>query len=374
MNLGTAERDKAVALAKGQLDPTRLFAEARRLRNERTGRTITYSRKVFIPLTTLCMDTCSYCTFAKPPGAGGEYLEPEDVLAIAKAGERFGCTEALLTLGDRPEDRWPQAAQFLERQGCGTTIEYVQKMSELIVSETSLFPHANPGLMSDEALRTLRPSNISAGMMLENISPRLMEPGMPHHNCPDKDPRARVETIKAAGRQNVPFTTGVLVGIGETTEELVDSLFALSDLQTGHIQEVIVQNFRAKADTRMRGEAEPTPDYFRRVVAVARWILGPDVNLQVPPNLSERYELLLDAGINDWGGVSPITIDWVNPEQPWPHLDQLRDRTEASGFELVARLPTYPEFLTPEWLAPAMLERARRGSDDRGYAVISIAA
>lgn len=374
MSLGTPDRAKAVAFARGDIDPVPLFEEAQRLRDERTGRTITYSRKVFIPLTTLCMDTCSYCTFAKPPGAGGEYLEPEDVLAIARAGERFGCTEALLTLGDRPEDRWPQAREFLERHGCGSTIEYVQRMSELIVAETSLFPHANPGLMNDQTLRSLRSSNVSAGMMLENISPRLMEPGMPHHNCPDKEPTARVATIEAAGRQKVPFTTGVLVGIGETTEELVDSLFAIKELQVGQIQEVIVQNFRAKADTRMRREPEPTPDYVRRVVAVARWILGPEVNLQVPPNLSDHYEILLDSGINDWGGVSPITIDWVNPEQPWPHLDRLREKTEASGFELVARLPAYPEFLTPEWLSPPMLERALRSSDDNGYALISIPA
>lgn len=372
--LGTPDRDMAVAFAIGRLDPAPLFDEAQRLRNQRTGKTISYSRKVFIPLTTLCMDTCSYCTFAKPPGAGGEYLEPEDVLAVARAGERAGCTEALFTLGDRPEHRWPQAREFLERHGFRTTMEYTQAMAELVVSETSLFPHANPGLMDDDALAGLRPSNISAGLMLENISPRLMEPGMPHHNCPDKEPSARVETIRAAGRQMVPFTTGVLVGIGETPEELIDSLFALSELQEGQIQEVIVQNFRAKADTRMRKRPEPTADYFSRIVAVARWILGPNVNLQVPPNLSERYERLLAAGINDWGGVSPITIDWVNPEQPWPHLDELRRRTEEAGFELKPRLPAYPEYLTSDWVDGRLLERAVRSTDADGYALNPVLA
>jgi FO synthase len=346
-----------------------LFAEAGRLRDEGKGRTVTYSRKVFIPLTTLCNDTCTYCTFAKPPGAGGEYLDPEEVLAVARAGERHDCTEALFTLGDRPEERWPQARRFLEGRGLTTTLEYVQEMTELVAAETALFPHANPGLMSDEVLEALRPSNPSMGLMLENISPRLMEPGMPHHNCPDKAPGLRVSTIEGAGRTRVPFTTGVLVGIGEEPAEIIESLFVLADLHEtwGNIQEVIVQNFRAKADTRMRGAAEPTVDYFARAVAVARWIMGPEMNLQVPPNLTERYEVYLDAGINDWGGVSPLTIDWVNPEQPWPHLDELDARTRAAGFALERRLPVYPEFINDEWLDPGMLDKVRRVVDDRGY-------
>nr|MDP9493831.1 7,8-didemethyl-8-hydroxy-5-deazariboflavin synthase CofG [Actinomycetota bacterium] len=203
-----------------------LFGEARRLRDQAHGRTITYSRKVFIPLTTLCRDHCTYCTFAKPPGAGGTYLEPDEVLAVARAGDEAGCTEALFTLGDRPEDRWPQAMEFLAGKGVATTIEYVAEMSALVRSETSLYPHANPGLMGDSEMRLLRPTNPSMGLMLENISPRLMEPGMPHHNCPDKEPGLRVATIEAAGRNKVPFTTGILVGIGETPQEIVDSLFA----------------------------------------------------------------------------------------------------------------------------------------------------
>lgn len=363
--------DLALAYLDGEIGAAPLFAEARRLRDAGKGRTMTYSRKVFVPITTLCRDTCTYCTFAKPPGAGGEYLVPADVLAIAEAGDSRRCTEALLTLGDRPEDRWPQAREFLATQGVTTTIQYVVEMSELIVESTSLFPHANPGLLSDESLAALRPTNVSMGLMLENISARLLEPGMPHHNCPDKDPARRMATIEAAGRQKVPFTSGILVGIGENNREIVDSLVALAEAHriAGHIQEVIVQNFRAKADTRMRRSAEPTPAYFARVVAVARWFLGAEMNLQVPPNLTEAFEVYLDAGINDWGGVSPLTIDWVNPDQPWPHLDKLRARTVDAGFELKPRLPVYPEYLTSEWLDPRMLDRALAAVDDDGYAL-----
>ncbi|RPI22840.1 MAG: 7,8-didemethyl-8-hydroxy-5-deazariboflavin synthase subunit CofG, partial [Actinobacteria bacterium] len=275
MPFPSPDPELAVDFLTGRRDATPLLAEAARLRDEGHGTTVTYSRKVFIPLTTLCRDTCTYCTFAKPPGNGGEYLTPDDVLAIARAGERHACTEALLTLGDRPEERWPQAAAFLADQGCATTLEYVRRMSELIREETALFPHANPGLMTEEDLLALRPTNPSMGLMLENISPRLMEPGMPHHDCPDKDPAGRMATIEAAGRAAVPFTTGVLVGIGETPRELVDSLFAIAGVAAdGGIQEVIVQNFRAKADTLMRRSAEPTVHYMVRVVAAARWILG----------------------------------------------------------------------------------------------------
>ena len=259
----------ALEYVTGRRDPAPLMAEARRLRDEGRGRTVTYSRKVFVPLTTLCRDKCTYCTFAKPPGAGGAYLTPDDVMAIATAGESHGCTEALFTLGDRPEERWGQAREFLAGQGCETTLQYVQAMTERVVAETGVFPHANPGLMTDEDQAALRPSNPSMGLMLENISSRLMEPGMPHHDCPDKEPALRVATIEAAGRQQVQFTTGVLVGIGETPAEVVDSLFALADLQErwACIQEVIVQNFRAKDDVPMRRHAEPTVQYFARIVA-----------------------------------------------------------------------------------------------------------
>lgn len=375
MPLPSPDRDAAIAFVTGRRNAEPLFAEARRLRDAGKGRVVTYSRKVFVPITTLCRDTCTYCTFAKPPGAGGEYLTPEDAMAIVTAGEAHGCTEALLTLGDTPEARWPQATEFLESQGVASTLDYVRLLSERIIAETALFPHANPGVMDDAAIAALRPSNPSMGLMLENISPRLMEPGMPHHNCPDKDPEVRVGTIAAAGRNRVPFTTGVLVGIGETPEEVIDSLFAIAELHAKHgsIQEVIVQNFRAKADTRMRRDAEPTVQYFARVVAAARWILGGEMNLQVPPNLTEDFGVYLDAGINDWGGVSPLTIDWVNPEAPWPHLDKLAAVTKAGGFELRPRLPVYPEYLGPDWVDPALLPRLNDAADEDGYARVPTA-
>ncbi len=370
MTFSRPDPELAVELVRGVRDPQPLFAAASRIRQEAWGDTITYSRKVFIPLTTLCRDTCTYCTFAKPPGGGGEYLTPDEVISIARAGEAYRCTEALFTLGDRPEDRWPAAVEFLAGQGHETTMEYVAAMTEAVAVETSLLPHANPGVMDDAAISLLRPSNPSMGLMLENISPRLMEPGMPHHGCPDKDPALRVSTIGAAGRARVPFTTGILVGIGETPAEIVDSLFAIDALHRsgGHVQEVIVQNFRAKADTRMRREAEPTVQYLARIVAAARWILDPAISVQVPPNLTDDFGVLLNAGVNDWGGVSPLTIDWVNPEAPWPHLDRLRGVTEDAGFRLVPRLPVYPGFIDADWIDPGLLPRVEAAADDDGFA------
>jgi len=364
--------DLALRYLEGAVDDSPLFAHARVLRDEGRGQVVTYSRKVFIPLTTLCRDRCTYCTFAKPPGAGGMYLEPEEVLAIARAGDESACTEALFTLGDRPEERWPQAASFLSARGLATTIDYVAEMSALVRTETSLFPHANPGLLDVDEMRLLRTTNPSMGMMLENISPRLMEPGLPHHGTLSKDPARRVATIEAAGRAKVPFTTGILVGIGETRGEIVDSLFALQELghSTGAIQEVIIQNFRAKADTPMRHSAEPVPRWFARVVALARWIMGSEANVQVPPNLTEQFEIYLEAGINDWGGVSPLTIDWVNPEAPWPHLDELRGRTEGAGFTLRPRLPIYPEYIDEDWIDAALYADVVAAADKDGLALI----
>jgi len=248
-------------------------------------------------------------------------------------------------------------------------------MSALIRNESRLFPHANPGILSAGDIAALRPTNVSMGLMLENISDRLTRPGMPHHNCPDKVPAVRMETIREAGRQRVPFTTGILVGIGENAGEIVDSLFAIADVaaEYGHIQEVIIQNFRAKANTRMRFAPEPTVPFFLRVVAVARWILGEESNLQVPPNLTDDFSVYLDAGINDWGGVSPLTIDWVNPEAPWPHLDTLTSVTEEAGFELRPRLPVYPTYLTSEWIDPGLLPAASGRADREGYADLATA-
>ena len=362
----------AVRFLDGDADTAPLFAEARRLRDGGKGRVVTYSRKVFVPVTTMCRDRCSYCTFAKPPGAGGAYLTDDEVMTVVRAGEAGGCTEALFTLGDRPEDRWPAARAFLDRVGHDTTLSYVRHLTERVFAETGVFPHANPGLMDEETQRGLRRSNPSLGLMLENISQRLMEPGMPHHDCPDKEPSARMETIETAGRLRIPFTTGVLVGIGETGAEIVDSLFALEAVHRrwGHLQEIIVQNFRPKADTRMRHASPPTVRWFATVVALTRWIFGPEMNVQVPPNLTADFAMYLDAGINDWGGVSPLTIDWVNPEAPWPHLDRLRSVTEHAGFDLRQRMPVYPEFIAPEWIDPAVLARLVSVTDDPGYALV----
>ena len=366
----TPDPELALAYLDGRIDDGSLLTEAARLRDEGKGRVVTYSRKVFVPLTTLCRDRCTYCTFAKPPGAGGMYLEPEEVLGVVKAGADRDCTEALFTLGDRPEDRWPQAREFLAAHGHATTLSYVDAMSRLVMEQTPLFPHANPGVMTREEMAALRGFNPSMGLMLENVSPRLMEKGMPHFDCPDKDPELRLEVIDQAGELRIPFTTGILVGIGETNQEIIESLLAIGERQRrwGCVQEVIVQNFRAKADTPMRGHAEPLPAWFARVVAVARWLLGPEMNLQVPPNLTEHFEIYLRAGINDWGGVSPLTIDWVNPEQPWPHLEELAARTRLAGHELVPRLPVYPEFIDSTWLAPSVLAKARGAVDGDGYA------
>ena len=358
-------------LLRGGKDQEGLFAEARRLRDEGKGRVITYSRKVFIPVGTLCRNRCGYCTFAGSPSSGGRFLEPEEALAVAVAGEAASCTEALLTMGDRAESRWPSARRFLRSQGCVDSLEYLARVAELVVTRTSLFPHANPGLMDDEAVARLRPFSPSVGLMLETVSRRLGGPGGPHHLSPDKDPELRLASLRAAARMRVPITTGILVGVGETPEELADSLFAIADLsrETGAIQEVIVQNFRAKPGTPMASWPEPSLRHMTRVVAVARWILGPQANLQVPPNLTRRFEVFLEAGINDWGGVSPLTADWINPEAPWPHLEDLQARTKRAGFRLVPRLPVYPEYLGERWIDPGLLPRLRLAVDDLGYAL-----
>ncbi len=373
MHTATIDRRTAIDHLVRPDGAEELFATASALRDEGHGRVVTYSRKVFVPVTTMCRDTCTYCTFAEPPGAGGEYLEPADVLAIVAAGAEMGCTEALLTLGDRPEDRWPQARAFLEAHGHGSTIEYVAALSEMIRRETGLFPHANPGVMTAADIALLRPSNVSMGLMLENASDRLTEPGMPHHGCPDKVPAVRIETIAEAGRQSVPFTTGILVGIGETPAEIVDSLFAIADLQSefGHIQEVIVQNFRAKANTRMRNAPEPAIPYVARIVALARVILGPEANIQAPPNLTDDFPVYLRAGINDWGGVSPLTIDWVNPEAPWPQVETLEEVTAAAGFTLRARLPVYPGYIDERWIDPGLLPDVVQATTADGYARVA---
>ena len=352
----------------------RLMAEAARLRDEGHGRLISYSRKVFIPLTRLCRDVCHYCTFAEAPTAGHAlYLTPDEVLAIARAGEAAGCTEALFTLGDKPELRYGAAREALAALGYATTIKYLVAMCALVLRETTLLPHANPGVMTRDEIAALRAVTASQGIMLESTSERLCEKGGVHYGSPDKAPAVRLETLRLAGELKVPFTTGILIGIGETRAERLDALRAIRDLHAryGHIQEVIVQNFRAKADTKLAGAAEPDLDELCWTIAQARLILGPAMNIQAPPNLSPGvYQRLVEAGLNDWGGVSPVTPDHVNPEAPWPAVEELARRSAEMDKVLVNRLAVYPSYVkkAAEWLAPEVATRVRRLSDAEGLA------
>ena len=362
-------RDEALALAR--LPAEELLGAARRLRAEGKGTLVTYSPKVFIPLTKLCRDVCHYCTFAAPPRRGERaYLTSDEVLEIARAGASAGCTEALFTLGDKPELRYRVAREELAELGCQTTIEYLARMCQLVLDETGLLPHANPGAMSREELALLREVSASQGIMLETIADRLAERGGPHFGSPDKRPAVRLETLRLAGGLRVPFTTGILIGIGETREERIEALLAIRDLHEryGHVQEVIVQNFRAKSGTRMADHAEPSLEELLWTCASARLVLGREMNVQAPPNLSYDFPRLLDAGINDWGGVSPVTIDHVNPEAPWPEIERLRTATESRGLQLAARLPVYPAYLDSEWVNPTVLPHALKASDSLGLA------
>jgi FO synthase len=341
-----------------------LLAEARELRR---GSLVTYSPKVFIPLTTLCRDVCGYCTFARPPRRGERaYMTEDEVLALARAGAAAGCREALFTLGDKPELRYKVAREELRALGCATTIEYLERCARLVLEETGLLPHLNPGVMSRSELELLRPVSASMGIMLETTAERLGAKGGPHWASPDKLPARRLETIRLAGELAIPFTSGILIGIGETREERIDALLALKGMgeQHGHVQEVIVQNFRAKPGTRMASHPEPSLDDHLWTIAMARILLGPDWHVQAPPNLAfDDFPRLLDAGIDDWGGVSPVTIDHVNPEAPWPEIDLLAEATRSRGLELAPRLPVYPEYVDERWLDPAVLPYVRRASD-----------
>jgi FO synthase len=349
-----------------------LCAEARALRDEGHGHLVTYSPKVFIPLTKLCRDVCHYCTFAHPPRRGERaYMSIDEVLAVARAGAAAGCREALFTLGDKPELRYRVAREELEALGCETTLDYVARAAEAVLSETGLLPHLNPGVMTREDAAGLRRVSASMGLMLETSADRLSARGGPHFGSPDKVPARRLETLAAAGEERVPFTTGILIGIGESRAERIDALLAIRELagRYGHVQEVIVQNFRAKPGTRMAAAVEPPLDELLWTIAVARILLGPRAHVQAPPNLSyDEFPRLLDAGIDDWGGVSPVTIDHVNPEAPWPELDRLRGATESRGLELAPRLPVYPEWISGEWIDPRVMPAVLRASDSLGLA------
>ena len=351
-----------------------LLASAQALGREGHGNVVSYSRKVFIPLTRLCRDVCGYCTFATTPRrVASAYLSPDEVLVIARAGRAAGCHEALFTLGDKPELRYPAARTALARFGYASTLEYLGAMCALVLTETGLMPHVNAGVMTEDEIAALRRVSFSQGIMLESVAQRLCEPGGPHFGSPDKDPQVRLATIEAAGRQRVPFTSGILIGIGETRQERIASLLALRDVHARHehLQEVIVQNFRAKVGTRMAGFAEPPLEDLLWTAAVARLILGPAMNIQVPPNLSfAQFPRLLEAGINDWGGISPVTADHVNPEAPWPQIAVLERATAAAGYTLVPRLAVYPEYaLTPEqWVDAGLVKRVLDGIDTTGFA------
>jgi FO synthase len=351
-----------------------LCAEARRLRDAGPGALVTYSPKVFIPLTKLCRDVCHYCTFARPPRRGERaYMTEEEVLAVARAGGAARCHEALFTLGDKPELRYRAARDELAALGCETTLEYLARCARLVLEETGLLPHVNPGVLSRADLDALRRVSVSQGLMLETAAERLSRRGGPHFGSPDKLPERRLATIAAAESARVPFTTGILIGIGETRAERIDALVAIRELGEvgGHVQEVIIQNFRAKPGTRMADAPEPSLEELLWTAAVARIVLGSRWNIQAPPNLSyDDFPRLLDAGINDWGGISPVTVDHVNPEAPWPEVERLRAATEERGLRLAPRLAVYPEYLeaAEAWLDPSVLPYALRRSDAQGLA------
>jgi FO synthase len=335
---------------------------------------ITYSPKVFIPLTKLCRDVCHYCTFARPPRRGERaYMSADEVLELARAGAETGCHEALFTLGDKPELRYRAAREELAALGCETTIEYLARMCELVLAETGLLPHVNPGVMTRADLELLRPVSASMGIMLETASERLSAKGGPHYGSPDKLPDRRLETIRLAGELAIPFTSGILIGIGETRDERVEALEEIRALHEryGHIQEVIVQNFRAKPGTKMADAPEPTLADHLWTIRAARDVLGAEMKIQAPPNLAyDDFPRLLEAGLDDWGGVSPVTIDHVNPEAPWPEIERLRAATEAAGFSLAARLPIYPRYVADleRWAEPRVAKEIRKHADAEGLA------
>jgi 7,8-didemethyl-8-hydroxy-5-deazariboflavin synthase CofG subunit len=344
-------RNEALTLANAHGEEFEaLIAAAAALRDQHKGRIVTFSPKIFIPLTNLCRDFCGYCTFRKAPDETGAKTMPlDEVLRVVRQGKLLGCTEVLFSLGDKPEAIYPEMKRFLEERGHRRTLDYLYEACQVVLEETELLPHSNPGVMGKKDLQRLKEVNISLGLMLENISDRLMRPGNAHDNAPDKKPALRLRTMEEAAKLHIPFTTGILIGIGETWEERIDSLFAIRDLHAryGHIQEVIIQNFRAKPEIPMRDHPEPGHEEMLKTIALARLIFGGEMNIQAPPNLTpDNYELYLDAGINDWGGVSPLTPDFINPEAPWPALQSLRDKSAEAGFQLKARLPIYPEFIS----------------------------
>ena len=351
-------RDEAVALLDDPACTEPLLDVAGARRDAHWGTTVTYSPKVFLPVTNLCRDRCTYCTFRKDPGDPDAWtMLPEDVAAWSTRGRALGCKEALLCLGDKPEIAFREYRATLASLGHATTAEYVERASAIAL-ECGLLPHTNAGLLTGDEMARLRDVNVSLGLMLENVSPRLRESGQVHQWAPDKNPALRLRMLREAGELRIPFTTGLLIGIGETIAERVDTLIAIRDLHRahGHIQEVIVQNFRAKPTIPLADAPEPDAIDLARTIAVARLLLDPEVSVQAPPNLSpDDHALLLRAGLNDWGGISPLTPDYVNPEAPWPHVAALAETCRAAGYRLAERLAIYPRYIEePGWLAPAL--------------------
>ena len=350
------EAYRLINVAGPELEP--LISDAGALRDEYKGRTVTYSRKIFLPITNLCRDRCSYCTFRKDPNDPDAWtMSPAEIDDVLIRGSERGCKEALMCLGDKPEAAFPQYRETLQQLGHRSTAEYVARACGMAI-DRGFLPHTNAGVLSRDEMEMLKPLNVSLGLMLENVSPRLSQRGMPHFSAPDKHPSVRLRMIREAGELSIAFTTGILIGIGETLEERVDSLIAIRDLheQFGHIQEVIIQNFRAKPDTRMAGFDEPDAIDIARTIAVARLLLGGRMNIQAPPNLNPNdHRLLLRAGINDWGGISPVTRDYVNPEAAWPHVEKLAQTCRSEGFTLRERLAIYEEYIDRPGFMPAGL-------------------
>jgi FO synthase len=357
-----SEADAIALIECPDRDLDDLIGAAGDLRDRGKGRHVTYSRKVFLPVTNLCRDRCTYCTFRKDPGDPGAWtMRPEEIAAWSRRGHELGCKEALMCLGDKPEVAFREYRATLDELGVRSTIEYVARACEIALQQ-GLLPHTNAGLMTREEMAMLRPLNASMGLMLENISPRLRGRGGVHQAAPDKDPALRMKMIDEAGELKIPFTSGILLGIGETTAERAQSLLALrgSHQRHGHVQEVIVQNFRAKPEIAMADAPEPDAFDMVRAIATARLVLGSKANVQAPPNLSpNQIELFLQAGINDWGGISPLSKDYVNPEAPWPYIERLGERCARAGFTLGERLAIYPEYIEDEWLDPAVATNVR---------------
>ena len=362
--LGRSEA-RALSSVEGE-ELAALLSSASELRDRHKGKTVTFSPKLFIPLTNLCRDFCGYCTFRKAPEeTGAKTMTLDEVLRVVRRGKELGCAEVLFSLGDKPERIYPEMRNFLKQLGLRRTLDYLHNACELVLEESGLLPHSNPGLMGKRDLERLKKVNVSLGLMLENISERLLLHSGPHADAPDKRPMVRLKTIEEAGRLRIPFTTGILIGIGENWGERMDSLFAIRELNQryGHIQEVIIQDFRAKPGIPMRDCPEPTVDEMLKTIALARLILGGEMNIQAPPNLTpESYPLYLHAGINDWGGVSPVTPDYINPEAPWPELTVLHRKTAEAGFVLKPRLAVYPEviFQGEKFISPALFRHVER--------------